>query len=63
MTQVHIYMPRRFALPILLGLYNCAIAFSKVETVGDITFAVADGWTYERGTGFAELLFVSGQAY
>jgi hypothetical protein len=52
----------RFVLSLLVFL--CAqVSFAQVQTVGDVSFAVPDGWTYKPGADFGAVVLVSGQNY
>jgi len=53
---------RRVPLQLLLCL-SVATAFAQVETLGDVSFAVPDGWTYRRGGDFGAVVKTSGQNY
>lgn len=53
---------RRVFLSLLIVL--CAqVAFAQVQSVGDVTFAVPDGWTYKPGADFGAAVLVSGQNF
>ncbi|PYT65160.1 MAG: hypothetical protein DMG39_30030 [Acidobacteria bacterium] len=54
----------RFALPLIVWLYAFA-AFAQVETIGDVSFAVPDGWKYEYSPGddFATMMLTKGDRY
>jgi hypothetical protein len=52
----------RFALPLLLCL-SPLTAFAQVQTLGDVSFAVPDGWTYKGGANFGAVVKTSGQNY
>ena len=53
---------RRFALLLLVCL-SAVSAFAQVQSVGDVSFAVPDGWTYKPGAGFGTVVLSSGQNY
>jgi len=51
---------------IIIGcvLFLCAqAALAQVQAVGDVTFAVPDGWTYKPGTDFGAVVLASGQNF
>ena len=55
----------RLRLPIL-GLCLLAISVStsaQVQTFGDVSFAVPDGWSYKAGPGFGGMVLKAGQNY
>src|SRR2546422_4638450 len=54
----------RFALPLIVWLYAFA-AFAQVETIGDVSFAVPEGWKYEYSPGddFATVMLTKGDRY
>src|SRR3989454_10343716 len=54
----------RFALPLIVWLYAFA-AFAQVETIGDVSFAVPEGWKYEYSPGddFASVMLTKGDRY
>ena len=35
-------------------------AFGQVQSVGDVTFAVPNGWTYKPGANFGAVVLTSG---
>ena len=53
---------RRIITGLLLLLCTRA-AFGQVQSVGDVTFAVPDGWTYKPGAGFGAVALTSGQSF
>jgi hypothetical protein len=47
-----------------LALFLSPIPLSaQVQTVGDVSFAVPDGWKYTQGAGFGAMVPTSGQNY
>ena len=53
---------RRFILSFLIFLW-APVGFAQVQSVGDVTFAVPDGWTYKPGADFGSLTYSSGQNF
>ena len=53
---------RRIIMGLLLLLCTPA-AFGQVQSVGDVSFAVPDGWTYKPGAGFGAVALTSGQSF
>jgi hypothetical protein len=52
---------RRMALGLLAFL--CAqTAHAQVQSLGGVTFAVPDGWTYKPGAEFGSVMLISGQS-
>jgi len=52
----------RFVLSLLFFL-SLVTAFAQVESVGDVSFAVPDGWTYKPGSDFGAVVLTSGQNF
>ena len=51
-------------LRVLLGIcMSLPMAMAQVQAVGDVTFAVPDGWTYKRGAASGTVTFTSGQNF
>jgi hypothetical protein len=40
-----------------------AVAFDEVQTLGDVSFSVPDGWTYQPGKDFGAMVLKSGQDF
>jgi hypothetical protein len=38
-------------------------ASAQVQSIGDVSFAVPEGWTYKPGAGFGSVMFSSGQNF
>jgi hypothetical protein len=53
---------RRLLLWLLLFLAP-ATAGAQVQSIGDVSFAVPDGWTYKPGAGFGSMVLASGQSF
>src|SRR5258708_28372837 len=60
----HRPFPLVFVLILLLSLSAC-IASAQVKTLGDISFAAPEGWTYEQkpGADHASMSIVAGSRY
>jgi hypothetical protein len=54
---------RRWILPLLLLLFAPMTASAQVQSIGDVSFAVPEGWTYKPGAGFGSVMFSSGQNF
>ncbi len=52
----------RFVLSFLVCLY-AQVTFAEVQSVGEVSFAVPDGWTYKPGANFGAVVKISGQNY
>ncbi|MGA2630418.1 MAG: hypothetical protein ABSG54_09385 [Terriglobia bacterium] len=52
----------RYALPLFFW-FAAVTASAQVQSVGDVSFAVPDGWTYKPGTDFGAVVVTSGQNY
>jgi hypothetical protein len=40
-----------------------AAAFDEVHTLGDVSFSVPEGWTYQPGKDFGAMVLKSGQNF
>ena len=59
-TDILAPMVRRLALCFIFSL---SAAFAQVETVGDVSFALPDGWTYKPDGGAGTLIKTAGTNY
>ena len=58
---------RRIFRAVLLGLATLTIGAQaqpgRVQSIGDVTFAVPDGWAYQAATDFGGMLYKEGNSY
>jgi hypothetical protein len=49
-------MPRRVLFILIFGLITGVSATAQVQTVGDVSFAVPDGWHYQQGPDYGGMV-------
>jgi hypothetical protein len=58
---------RRICYAVILGLATLAICAQaqtgRVQSIGDVTFAVPDGWAYQAAADFGGMLYKEGNSY